>query len=59
MLKLMQDADDQGLVLLVVVEPFDDSPMDQAALREWYERMGFVVIQADPLVMGRQPETMH
>ena len=59
MTTLIEEADADGLVLLVVVAPFDDSPMDQSALQAWYERLGFVAIQADPLVMARQPEVMH
>jgi N-acetylglutamate synthase-like GNAT family acetyltransferase len=57
--QLMHDADELGLMLLVVVEPFDESPMDQQNLAQWYERMGFAVIQADPLVMARQPVVVH
>lgn len=52
---LMREADDADLALLVVVEPFDDSPIDAVALKGWYSRMGFVEIQAEPCVMVRMP----
>ena len=57
--QVMLEADAQGLTLLVIVEPFDESPMDQEHLAKWYLRMGFDVIQADPVVMARNPVVMH
>jgi len=52
---VMSEADAEDLALLVVVEPFDDSPVDAVALRGWYSRMGFVEIQSEPCVMVRMP----
>ncbi len=41
------------MALLVVVEPFDDEPMTKEQLAYWYERLGFNVLQPEPLVMVR------
>lgn len=57
--KVILDADQQGLALLVIVEPFDDSPIDAAKLADWYSRMGFERVQHEPLVMVRTPVVMH
>lgn len=53
MRKTMLEADLNGLALLVVVEPFDDEPMNETALRHWYQRQGFNEIQQKPCVMVR------
>lgn len=55
MREVMAQADQNGVALLVHVEPFDESPMDEARLRDWYERLGFSEIQVMPCVMVRQP----
>ena len=52
---LTTQADESGLTLLVVVEPFDDEPIDGDRLRNWYERLGFIEIQHLPCVMARPP----
>jgi hypothetical protein len=43
------------MTLFVSVEPYDDSPLDQAALRKLYEEFGFTQFQAEPLLMARTP----
>ena len=53
MQQVMTEADQSGVALMVIVEPFDDAPMETEALSEWYERMGFVEIQHQPKVMVR------
>jgi len=53
MAQTIKEADLNHMALLVVVEPFDDAPMDKLSLTRWYERQGFKPIQADPLVMVR------
>jgi ribosomal protein S18 acetylase RimI-like enzyme len=53
MQQVMTEADQAGVFLLVIVEPFDDAPMETDALSAWYERMGFVEIQHQPKVMVR------
>ena len=55
MRRLMAIADDHGQALLVVVEPFSDSPMDDADLADWYARLGFTEIQHEPCIMARAP----
>jgi N-acetylglutamate synthase-like GNAT family acetyltransferase len=52
-------ADDHGMTLLVVPQPFEDEPMDKTTLRGWYARLGFRVIQAQPCVMARPPKVLH
>jgi len=54
--RLTAMADDHGMTLLVVVEPFADSPMDTKTLADWYVRLGFKQIQQTPPVMARQPK---
>lgn len=49
------EADECGTTLFVNVEPYDDSPLDQAALRKLYEEFGFTEFQKDPLLMARTP----
>lgn len=51
--KVITEADLNHMALLVVVEPFDDEPLDLAALSSWYSRHGFKLIQDSPRVMVR------
>lgn len=55
MRQVIATADDHGMTLLVVPEPFEDEPMNTNTLRDWYARLGFRVIQAQPCVMARPP----
>ena len=55
---VLLEADEAGVTLFVSVDPYDDGPMDQAALRAWYERNGFVEFQASPLLMARTPQRL-
>ena len=55
MQRLIAIANDHGMTLLVVPEPFEDEPMNTNTLRDWYARLGFRVIQAQPCVMARPP----
>lgn len=59
MADVMADADRNRITLLVVVEPFEDKPLDADALRAWYERLGFVEIQSAPCVMARAPKVIQ
>ena len=59
MRRVMATADDHGMTLLVVVEPFEDGPMDKTTLKDWYARQGFRVIQGEPCVMARAPKVPH
>ena len=52
--KLCRLADADGITLMVVVDPFDDEPINADSLRQWYERHGFIEIQVMPCVMARQ-----
>ena len=56
---VMREADAGRMTLLVVVEPFEDKPLDADALRSWYQRRGFVEIQAAPCVMARTPKVIQ
>lgn len=56
---VIREADDSRTTLLVVVKPFDDQQLTQEQLAEWYQRLGFVEIQARPCVMARSPRTIQ
>ena len=56
MREVVRQADQSSVALLVIVEPFEDGPMDEAGLREWYSRLGFTEIQLMPCVMVRAPQ---
>ena len=49
------EADLQGKTLLVFVQPFGDIELSRTQLRDWYARLGFMVIQEDPCMMARLP----
>ena len=55
MREVIQQADQDGMALLVVVVPFDGEPLDSSALQQWYSRLGFIEIQPEPCVMVRMP----
>jgi GNAT superfamily N-acetyltransferase len=50
---VITEADLNRMALLVVVEPFGDTPLNETALAAWYERHGFKTIQDTPPVMVR------
>jgi len=64
--RLMQDAcasaDRSGRVIILSVEPEDDSPMNALQLAKWYGKYGFEIIQPatdeTPAIMARQPQMM-
>lgn len=47
------EADRQNLVLLLHCAPFGDADLGASQLQAWYERFGFMVIQAEPKLMAR------
>ena len=50
-----KEADTEWLTLMVQVQPFDDG-MDMDKLKRWYERLGFVEVQSQPVIlMARSP----
>ena len=51
--KVCKEADNVGIVLLIVPKPFDDG-LDQDALEQFYSRHGFTKIQDEPIMMARQ-----
>ena len=53
MRKVMQEADLNHMALLLTVKPFDSEPMTKEQLAYWYERLGFWVLQPEPVVMLR------
>lgn len=55
MRQVMATADDHGITLLLIPEPFADG-LDAEGLRAWYGRLGFTEIQAEPCVMARPPK---
>lgn len=50
---ICDEADTQGLVLMLHCEPFGDSDLASSQLEAWYEKFGFMVIQAEPKLMAR------
>lgn len=48
---VIEEARSSGVALLVTVKPYGKSKMDMNALKDWYARMGFEPIQAEPCVM--------
>lgn len=48
---VIDEARASGIALLVTVKPYGKSKMDMNALKDWYTRMGFEPIQAEPCVM--------
>ena len=48
---VIQEAKTNGVALLVTVKPYGKSKMDMDSLKDWYTRLGFETIQAEPCVM--------
>ena len=60
--QLCAEADDENVMLILFVEPFDGGP-DADVLARWYGRHGFAEIQAEPVRMmarmiGATPRTL-
>jgi GNAT superfamily N-acetyltransferase len=53
---VIEQADINGVALLVHVEPFGDCPVNEYSLRQWYQRLGFDEIQVMPCIMVRKPQ---
>jgi predicted GNAT family acetyltransferase len=53
--KVCAEADRARKVLLVLPKPYDDGPLDQAALIEWYSAFGFDLIQTQPVALMARP----
>ena len=53
MRQVCAEADKAGMVLLVHCRPFGDWEADAQALAGWYAGLGFMPIQAEPLLMAR------
>lgn len=57
MQEVCQQADQDGIVLMIVPKPFANSPMSAQQLQDWYERrFGFGLLQADPAILIRLPQ---
>lgn len=52
------EADMAGLVLLLEAKPFAEG-MTQEQLEKFYERLGFVKIQDEPVLMARQAQALR
>lgn len=50
---ICEEADTQGIVLMLHVEPFGDPDMGVSQLEAWYAKFGFMLIQAEPKLMAR------
>lgn len=50
-----EEADKDGMTLVLWPRPFGDIALSQAMLISWYQRFGFQVIQPDPVLMARPP----
>ncbi len=55
--KVCREADGAKKALLICVNPFDEAERTAEQLEAWYGRYGFERIQAEPLVMCRQPRS--
>lgn len=55
--RVCQEADLSGITLVLWLRPFgEDIALSTGQLAEWYaKRFGFVLLQADPPMMGRMP----
>ena len=54
--QVCQEADEAGLTLVLWPRPYgDDIALSAGMLSDWYARMGFRVIQPDPVLMARAP----
>ena len=61
MRRVMATADDHGITLMLVPEPYGDvigacGELTADDLKAWYGRLGFTQIQAEPCVMARPPK---
>ncbi len=51
-----EEADDNGITLVLWPAPYGDIDLGRSQLRDWYaRRWGFQEIQAEPLMMARMP----
>jgi predicted GNAT family acetyltransferase len=49
-----KEADTKKMILVITVDPYDDSPMTKEQLANWYgSTFEFQVIQQEPLMMAR------
>jgi hypothetical protein len=51
--EVCEEADRQGIVLMLMPEPFDEPDLGATQLEHWYARFGFMTIQAEPKLMAR------
>lgn len=50
---ICEEADTQGIMLMLHVEPFGDPDLGPSQLEAWYAKFGFMVFQAEPKLMAR------
>lgn len=55
MQRVCNEADQARKVLMLHPQPYADSPLDEAALIEWYARFGFDLIQTQPEPLMARP----
>jgi hypothetical protein len=53
LMAVCEEADTQGFVLLLHVQPYGEPDLGASQLTDWYERFGFQTIQAEPHLMAR------
>jgi N-acetylglutamate synthase-like GNAT family acetyltransferase len=54
--QVTREADEAGKVLVLLPEPYDNSPLSVEALTQWYvRRFGFQAIQSNPIMLARMP----
>ncbi len=54
--QVTREADEAGKTLIIIPGAFDDSPMSNEELAQWYvRRFGFQAIQASPVILARMP----
>ena len=56
--QVCQEADKNKVILMVLVDPFEDG-LSKQELRDWYSRLGFDILQETPTIMTRMPELSH
>jgi GNAT superfamily N-acetyltransferase len=52
--QVCDEADESGIVLILLPKQNDATGLDDLRLIAWYERNGFISIQDNPILMARQ-----
>lgn len=56
--KVCEEADEANIILVLWPKPYGNEPLTDRQLVEWYNRdFGFAVLQTEPLLMARMPNS--